>query len=127
MFASIVLLGIVECGWFFFVGSLEWDFRALLHAPGDPEIFINTRTAVADFTWLVVNVIGVLAFAVRSRGFGRWLMVGVQLFDVTNMIYTGVRFASDGSWDTALFAWVITVVPAVTLLLVLRLRSVASP
>jgi hypothetical protein len=126
MFASIVLLAIVECFWFLFVGALEWNIRGLLLRPGDPQIALNTRTAVADFTWMVVNVIGLLAFVMRNRGFGRWLMVGVQLFDVVNMAYAGVRFALDGSWDTAFFVWVITAVPAMTFLLVLWSKSVGA-
>lgn len=123
MFATIVLLATAECVWFLFVAALEWNVRGLLLSPGDPQIALNTRTAIADFTWTVFNVIGLLAFLVRSRGFGRWPMVGVQLFDVLNMASPGIRFALDGSWDTASFVWVITAVPAVTLLLVLWHRT----
>jgi hypothetical protein len=119
LFASIVLLGTVECLWLVFVGVVEWDLRNLWLKPGDPQMAINARTAIADLTFMALNVIALVAFIRRRRGLAVGLMVGVQLFDVVNMLYAGLESAAGGFWDTAAFRWVIAVVPATIAVLVL--------
>jgi hypothetical protein len=117
LFASIVLLVIVECTWFLFSGSVEWSLRNL--GFDDAQRAINARTALADFAWAVVNVIGLLEFVARRRGFGLLLLVAVQVFNAADTAYGGLLSASDGYWDTAVFRWVIMVVPAAVVVLVL--------
>jgi hypothetical protein len=124
LFATIVLLATVECLWLLFVGALEWNLRNLWLKPGDPQMAINARTAVADLIFMALNVIALVVFIKRRRGFAVLLIVGVQLFDVVNMLYAGLESAADGFWDTATFHWVIAVVPLAIALLVLWHRSV---
>ena len=124
LFATIVLLATVECLWLLFVGALEWNLRNLWLKPGDPQMAINARTAVADLIFMALNVIALVVFIKRRRGFAVLLIVGVQLFDVVNMLYAGLESAAGGFWDTATFHWVIAVVPLGIALLVLWHQSV---
>jgi hypothetical protein len=119
LFISIVLLGTVECLWLVFVGAVEWNFRNLWLKPGDPQMAINARTAIADLTFMALNVIALVAFIRRRRGLAAGLMVGVQLFDLVNVLYAGLESAAGGFWDTAAFRWLTAVVPATIAVLVL--------
>jgi hypothetical protein len=117
LFAGIVLLVTVECIWFLFSGYVEWSLRNL--GFDDAQRAINARTALADFTWTAVNVIGLLVYVARRRGFGLLLLVAVQLFNAADTAYGGLLSASDSYWDTAVFRWVTTVVPTAVVVLVL--------
>jgi hypothetical protein len=119
LFATIVWLATVECLWLAFSGAVEWDIRNLWLKPGDPQMAINARTAIADLIFMAVNVIALIAFVRRRRGLAVGLMVGVQLFDVVNMLYAGLESAAGGFWDTAAFRWLVAVVPATIAVLVL--------
>ena len=120
LFASIVLLATAECLWFLFSASVMWSIRDM--GLGPPEVAINTRTALVDFAWSVLNVFGLLAFVTRRRGVVVWLFVGVQLFDIADTLWAGLVSASDGYWDTASFHWALIVVPIAILLLVIAWR-----
>jgi hypothetical protein len=119
LFATIVSLATVECLWLAFAGAVEWDLRNLWLKPGDPQMAINARTAIADLIFMALNVIALVAFITRRRGLAVALIVGVQLFDVVNTLYAGLESAAGGFWDTATFRWLIAVVPATIAVLVL--------
>ncbi len=120
LFASIVLIATVECLWFLFSASVMWSIRGM--GLGPPEVAINTRTALGDFAWTVLNVSGLLAFVTRRRGVVVWLFVGVQVFDIADTLWAGLVSASDGFWDTASFHWALMVVPIAILVLVIAWR-----
>jgi len=46
LFAGIVLLAALECLWFLFAATVEWNLRGLMLKPGDPQIALNARTAL---------------------------------------------------------------------------------
>ncbi len=74
LFAGIVLLAALECLWFLFAATVEWNLRGLMLKPGDPQIALNARTAIADLTWAVLNVVASfsshndVSLAVNSQG-----------------------------------------------------------
>ena len=95
--AGIILLTVGQCFLWFVAASLQWSFRALL-SPPPAQIEENTRAALAEFAALGLNLAGLLAFSVRRRGLGGWLLAGILLCDLAGTLLLATVFASPAWW-----------------------------
>jgi hypothetical protein len=129
LFAGTLGLVLVECLLFLYLVVVGWAFRSMLLPPGDPEIAVRTRTVAANSVWLAINLVGLLAFAYRRRDFGRPLILAVLAFDTVNSVLAGIEFILRSDSSTAIQWWLLSVVPALALVLVLlQMRQAqASP
>ena len=119
LFAGTIGLILAECLLFLYLVVVGWAFRSMLLPAGDPEIAVRTRTVAANAVWLAINLLGLLAFAYRREGFGRYLILGVLAFDIVNSVLAGIEFVLRSDSATAIQWWLLTLVPALALVLVL--------
>jgi hypothetical protein len=117
--AGTIVLVIAECLLFVYLVTGGWSFRALILPPGDPEIAVRTRTVYANGAWLALNLIGLVGYVSRRKGFGRSVILIVLAFDIMNSVFaaTGFILGSD-SW-TAVQWFVVSLIPVAALVLVL--------
>lgn len=89
---SILVLAVAQCVLWWVAAELTWSFRDLL-ASDEQVIAERTRIAVSEFAWLGVNIVGLVAYAVRGRGFGRWVLAGIQSANAVITLWIGLEQA----------------------------------
>jgi hypothetical protein len=123
------VLIVAQCLLLVYLVTFGWALRDLMLPPGDPEIAVRTRTVFANAAWLVVNLIGLLAYVYRKQAFGRAVILVVLAFDILNSLFAAAGFILQSDSYTAVQWFVLTVIPTAALVLVLLQRwpSTTSP
>ena len=77
LIASIFVLAVAQCLLWFVAAVFAWTFRDLLTS--DAQV-IAERTSIAlrEFAWLGLNILGLVAYAIRGQGLGRYVLAGIQ-------------------------------------------------
>jgi hypothetical protein len=128
LLGGVVLLLSLQFLFWDYAAWVWWAFRTGLFQLDTPEVIAeNTRTAVAISITLALNLLAAIAFLVRRRGFGWWVLAVVQVIDVGVTTVIGLQFAAKSDLRTAEEWWAATAVAAQTLVLVLGLRPKQSP
>ena len=83
LLAGVVLLLSLQLLFWVFAAWVWWAFRTGLFELDTPAVVAeNTRTAVVIAVTLALNLGAAIAFLVRRRGFGWWVLAAVQVIDV---------------------------------------------
>jgi hypothetical protein len=128
LLVGVVLLLTLQFLFWVYAAGVWWAFRTGLFEPDPPAVVAeNTRTAVAISITLALNLVAAIAFLVRRRGFGWWVLATVQVIDIGVTTVIGLNFAAKSDLMTAEEWWAATAVAALTLILVLTLRPKRSP
>ena len=90
LLTGIVVAAVVECFIWFFAASILWSTRDLLVGPDSSQAADNAHMAVAAYAATGINVITLLAFLVRPRGWGWWLLAGIQAGDLVVSLVAGL-------------------------------------
>ena len=110
----------VECVIWFFAASILWSLRNLLVGPSSSQAADNARFALVVYAATGVNVIALLAFLLRRRGWSWWLLTAVQTGDLVTSLLAALLLSP--TW------WLITGGAALTLTLrFLFARAVRVP
>jgi len=117
LYLSIVVLTLVQCGWWIFSGWFMWYLRGLMLDASSPQIAENTRFAVAMLVVAAMNIGALFCFLARPETWGRLLLAAVLIGNIA--------FCSWASFSRENIGWlVLGGVPAViTLTLVALFRS----
>ena len=117
LYLSIVVLTLVQCGWWAFSGWFMWSLRGLMLEPSSPQIAENARFAVAMLVVAALNFGALFCFLARPQTWGRSLLATVLIGNTV--------FCSWASLSRENIGWLLLGgVPAVlTLILVVLFRS----
>jgi hypothetical protein len=112
-----VVLIVVQCVWWIFVGWGIWSVRGLMLEPSSPQIAVNTRFALALLAIAGINIVAVIGFLVRAVGWGRFILAGVL---VGNIVFSAWASAYEDN-----VGWLVLggVPAAATLVVVFLFRS----
>jgi hypothetical protein len=115
---AIISLALAECILWLFGAVLQWDFAGFSLGPVySAQIAEGARTSLTEFAWAALNIAGLIAYVLRGRGWGRWLMAAIQLANLALMIYLGlgavIPVCGQYGWGVFWFA----AIPACSLLL----------
>jgi hypothetical protein len=120
LYLSIVVLTLVQCGWWAFSGWFMWYLRGFMLEPSSPQIAENMRFAVAMLVVAAINIGVLFCFLARPQTWGRLLLAAVLIGNIA--------FCSWASLSRENIGWLLLGgVPAViTLTLVVLFRPRAS-
>ncbi len=116
--AAIIVLVVAEC---LFLSAAGWFALFFSHFSLGPlttqDIQDRVRAALTVLAWAFLNVAGLITFALRHRGWGRWALAAIEAADMGETAWVGVGqlISSCGEYGGA---WLVTsAVAAVTLVL----------
>ena len=115
---AIVILAVAECALWLVAGLVQWTFAGFSLGPVySAQVAEGARASLTELAWGALNVVGLIAYLLRGRGWGRWLMAAIQVANLAVTIYLAfdtVRYScgQDG-WGVFWFA----AIPAGSLLL----------
>jgi hypothetical protein len=88
--AAIVILGLVECLVLLFGALVQWMFAGFSLGPVySPQVAEGARMSLTEFAWAALNIVGLIAYVLRGRAWGRGLMAAIQLANLAVTIYLG--------------------------------------
>ena len=114
----IIIVALAECVLWLLAAAFTWTFAGFSLGPVSPaQVAEGERISLTEFAWAAFNIAGLIAYVLRGRGWGRWLMAAIQLVNLTVTIYLAFgavipSCAQDG-WGVFWFA----AIPACSLLL----------
>ena len=120
LYLSIVVLTLVQCGWWAFSGWFMWYLRGFMLEPSSPQIAENMRFALAMLVVAAINIGALFCFLARPQTWGRLLLAAVLIGNIA--------FCSWASLSRENIGWlVLGGSPAlVTLILVVLFRPKAG-
>jgi len=88
---AIITLALAESILWLFGAALQWTFAGFSLGPvSSAQVAEGVRTSLTEFAWAAFNIAGLIAYVLRGRGWGRWLMAAIQLANLALMIYLGL-------------------------------------
>jgi hypothetical protein len=115
---AIISLALAECVLWLLGAIVQWDFAGFSLGPVySAQVAERARESLTEFAWGALNLVGLIAYVLRGRGWGRWLMAAIQLANLAVTIYLGfgAMIPSCGQDGSAWF-W-LAAIPAGSLLL----------
>jgi hypothetical protein len=115
---AIITLALTECVLWLLAAAFTWTFAGFSLGPvSSAQVAEGLRTSLTEFAWAAFNIAGLIAYVLRGRGWGRWLMAAIQLANLALMIYLGlgavIPVCGQYGWGVFWFA----AIPACSLLL----------
>jgi hypothetical protein len=115
---AIITLGLGECILWLPGALVQWYFAGFSLDPVySAQVAEGARISLTEFAWAAFNIVALIAYVLRGRGWGRWLMAVTQLANWAVTIYLGFGavIRSCGQDGFGLF-W-LAAIPACSLLL----------
>jgi hypothetical protein len=114
---SIVVLAAAQCLLWLVAASFAWSFRYFLIGNDQQVLADRTRGALALFAWFAINTSCLVAYSVRSRGWGLWLLAAVQSVNLGITLWFGVGQVNQTCGQHGYEWFLFTGLAAMTLLL----------
>jgi hypothetical protein len=87
---AIITLALAECVLWLLAAAFTWAFAGFSLGPVSPaQVAEGERISLTEFAWAALNIAGLIAYVLRGRGWGRWLMAAIQLANLAITIYLG--------------------------------------
>jgi hypothetical protein len=115
---AIVTLALAESIFWLLGALVQWYFAGFSLGPVySAQVAEGVRMSLTEFAWAALNIVGLIAYVLRGRAWGRWLMAAIQLANLAVTIYLGFGavIPSCGQDGWGLF-W-LAAIPACSLLL----------
>ncbi len=90
LIVSIVVLAATQCLLWLLSATLAWFLRTFLIGNDEQLLADRTRFALALFAWFGINTLCLVAYLVRGRAWGRWLLAAVQSADLGITLWIAV-------------------------------------
>ncbi|MDQ6884814.1 MAG: hypothetical protein M3077_11360 [Candidatus Dormibacteraeota bacterium] len=116
LLGAIIGLVILACLVWLFGASIVWSTREILVGPDSPRALEGGRLAIAMYAVTGINLVALVVFVVRQRGWGWWLLTAIQLGDFA---LSGVEgFVRERTW------FILAGLAALTLFALLRFQRI---
>ncbi len=115
---AIITLALAESIFWLLGALVQWYFAGFSLGPVySAQVAEGARMSLTEFAWAALNIVGLIAYVLRGRAWGRWLMAAIQLANLAVTIYLGfgAMIPSCGQDGWGLF-W-LAAIPACSLLL----------
>ncbi len=118
LLSAIIGLVILACLVWPFGASIVWSTRGILVGPDSPRALEGGRLAIAMYVVTGINLVALVVFIVRQRGWGWRLLIAIQVGDFA---LSGVEgFVREPSW------FILAGLAALTLLTLLQFQRMGA-
>jgi hypothetical protein len=118
LLTGVVTVALAECVLWYVAASIGWATRDIFVGSGAPQAAARARFALALFAGAGINVVALVSFLVRRRGFGWWLLVAIEIGNLAVSLVEAV--VRDAAW------WLSAALAALALGLLFGLRRLAE-
>lgn len=115
---AIITLALAECIFWLLGALVQWYFAGFSLGPVySAQVEEGARTSLTEFAWAALNIVGLIAYVLRGRGWGRWLMAAIQLANLAVTIYLGFGAVIPSCGQDGFGLFWLAAIPACSLLL----------